>query len=1020
MGILDEDVAAVRAASDIVGIVTQYQPLRRVGRRWTGLCPFHAERTASFSVNAEEGLYYCLSGDTRVLTWDGVKPIRELAGTTARILTERGRWVDAPFLSFGVQPLMRVTLTRNGQRKVIHATPEHRWLLRGTRGSRYERTTAELRKGHRPSWSFPQNRLRALGGLSPFGIAHGIAFGDGTRFGGGVCVDLHGEKDAQLLKWFPLNRVLTCREPKGDGWFPKVLDLPRSFKELPSLDESPSYLAGWLAGYLAAAGHVDAEGTCSISSATRANLEFVRDVCTRLGVGTYGVTTQVREGFAGREPSELHRVHLITEDLVEDFFLIDEHRRRFASSSKAWARRGWVVASVEATDRVEEVFCAVVEGTHNFTLEDNILTGNCFGCSARGDVITFVREVEHLDFVGAVEWLAAKAGMVLHYTDASEGEGRKKRNRLVAVMGRAVDWYHERLLSGPDARAARSYLRARGLDGDTVREYRIGWAPDAWDAACKALRLNEDDARDTGLGFRNSRDKLQDSFRARVMFPIFDAQGDPVSFGGRILPGNDDPRNHGKYKNTPETPLYHKSKVLYGLDRAKTAIVARDTAVVCEGYTDVIGFARSGVPLAVATCGTALTDDHVKLLRRYAKRLVLAFDADGAGQAAAERFYQWERDHDLEVAVADLPVGQDPGDLAQSDPPRLAAAVEGATPFLRFRLDRAFAAGDLTTPEGRAKVTEQALEIVAEHPVELVREQYLMDVGGRARMDADRLRPRLDELRRELQRRGPATAPAVSSGRARSGPGRDGGRGRADGRGGAGRPGATGGSGASGGSSPSGGPGGSAAHGGDEGAPWPDEAPWPSEADDGYGPGPGAGPGPDRGGRSSRAGDNGFAPAPKGVSAAGKNGYYAEGPALEVLRHAVHNSSEVVAWLRQELFDDPVHRGALTALAQMASIADAIADAEPWVADLLARLAVDEPQSEPFDAVRRLLTEVARAQLTVLRLGADTADDPAVVLADSAFLNRCVAELRTPQASVAAGERLLAWLGQRAGDGGID
>ncbi|HEV7760625.1 MAG TPA: DNA primase, partial [Acidimicrobiales bacterium] len=335
----------------------------------------------------------------------------------------------------------------------------------------------------------------------------------------------------------------------------------------------------------------------------------------------------------------------------------------------------------------------------------------CFGCSARGDVITFVREVEHLDFVGAVEWLATKAGMVLHYTDASEGEGRKKRNRLVEIMGRAVGWYHERLLSGPDAGTARSYLRARGLTGDVVREYQIGWAPDAWDEACKALRLNEDDARDTGLGFRNSRSRMQDSFRARVMFPIFDAQGDPVSFGGRILPGHDDPKNHGKYKNTPETPLYHKSKILYGLDRAKTAIVAQDTAVVCEGYTDVIGFARSGVPLAVATCGTALTDEHVKLLRRYARRLVLAFDADGAGQAAAERFYQWERDHDLEVAVADLPVGQDPGDLAQSDPARLAAAVEGATPFLRFRLDRAFAAGDLTSPDGRAKVAERALAI---------------------------------------------------------------------------------------------------------------------------------------------------------------------------------------------------------------------------------------------------------------------------------------------------------------------
>src|SRR6266511_4902163 len=148
----------------------------------------------------------------------------------------------------------------------------------------------------------------------------------------------------------------------------------------------------------------------------------------------------------------------------------------------------------------------------------------CYGCKISGDVITFVREKEQLDFVGAVEWLAAKANMVLHYTDRMEGEGRKRRARLVEAMNRAVDWYHERLLSGADAGAARRYLRERGLDGDVVRDFKIGWAPDAWDEACKALRLNADDARDTGLGFVNKRNRLQDSFRARVLFPIFDPQ----------------------------------------------------------------------------------------------------------------------------------------------------------------------------------------------------------------------------------------------------------------------------------------------------------------------------------------------------------------------------------------------------------------------------------------------------------------------------------------------------------------
>src|SRR5262245_40686835 len=401
------------------------------------------------------------------------------------------------------------------------------------------------------------------------------------------------------------------------------------------------------------------------------------------------------------------------------------------------------------------------EKTPSFSVNANEGVWYCFGCQARGDVITFVREVEHLGFPEAVEWLAASAGITLRYSDRNEAEGRKRRARLIEIVGRAVAWYHQRLLSAPDAGAARSYLRGRGLDGDVVREYRLGWAPDAWDALCRALRLDEADARDTGLGRVNQRGRLQDHFRARVLFPIHDAEGNPVSFGGRILPGTEGPGNQGKYKNTTETPLYSKSRVLYGLDRAKAAVVRDGTAVICEGYTDVIGFHRAGVPLAVATCGTALTDDHVALLHRFAaRRLVLAFDADSAGLAAAERVYQWERQHDLEVAVADLPVGQDPADVAQSDPDRLVAAVDKATPFLRFRLDRAFAAADLSSNEGRARAAERALAAIAEHPTDLVRDQYVMDVASRCRIEPDRLRAQLERLRSGAR---PPAAPTGSS-----------------------------------------------------------------------------------------------------------------------------------------------------------------------------------------------------------------------------------------------------------------
>jgi len=379
----------------------------------------------------------------------------------------------------------------------------------------------------------------------------------------------------------------------------------------------------------------------------------------------------------------------------------------------------------------------------------------CFGCQASGDAITFVREIEHLDFVGAVEWLAAKAGMALRYTDAGESESRRKRNRLLEVMAAATDWYHDRLLTGPDAGTARGYLRSRGLDGETVRAFRIGWAPAAWDELVKAMRaqrFSDEVLVECGLAFRNRSGSATDAFRGRILFPIADADGHPVAFGGRVLPGEEGP----KYKNSPETALYSKSRVLYALDRHKGEIVKAGSSgevIVCEGYTDVIGFARAGVPRAVATCGTALTEEHVKLLSRFAKRIVLAFDADAAGQGAADRFAAWEQRYELEVCVADLPPGDDPGDLAQRDPDRLRAAVErldewrpgatGAKPYLAFRLDRVLAAGDLRSVEGRARAAAAGVEVLRDHPNELVRDAYLMKLADFCRVGAEQLRAQL-------------------------------------------------------------------------------------------------------------------------------------------------------------------------------------------------------------------------------------------------------------------------------------
>jgi DNA primase len=591
--------------------------------------------------------------------------------------------------------------------------------------------------------------------LSPFGVAHGITFGDGSLFGTSASVDLHGDKDAELLKWFPLSRSYQCGydDKRGDHRpYVKVVDLPRFFKDLPSLEEAPHYLAGWLAGYFAADGCVAADGTVMLNSADRGNLEFVRDVCTRLGIGTYGITTQRRTGIDGRA-SDLHRVHLIGADLTEDFFLLSEHRRRFAEAQKAFHRRGWVVQAVEATDRVEEVYCAVVEDTHAFVLEDNILTGNCFGCQKSGDAITFIRELEHLDFVEAVERLAARANITLRYDDASYSKDRQRKQRLQEAVGAAIAFYHQLLLESDTAGTARRYLRSRGFDGDAARKFSLGWSSEGFDALSSHLQQRKfarDDIVTAGLAFVNKANRLQDSFRSRLMFPIWDTKGDPVGFGGRTLDGQGP-----KYKNTAETPLYQKSRLLYGLHWAKAEIVARGEVVICEGYTDVMAFALAGVPNAVATCGTALADDHFLTLKNLARKVVLAYDADNAGQAAAERCYQWEQRYEVQFQVADLEAGRDPADVWRDDPQALVTAIKGATPFLEFRIERLLGASDLSTFEGRAQAGERAVAMIVEHPNELVRDQYVMRLADRLDIDPDRLR---DRVRTTLAR--PHTEPA--------------------------------------------------------------------------------------------------------------------------------------------------------------------------------------------------------------------------------------------------------------------
>ncbi|MDH3399277.1 MAG: CHC2 zinc finger domain-containing protein, partial [Acidimicrobiia bacterium] len=625
-----DDIERVRHATNIVELLEGVTTVRKRGRTFTAICPFHQEKTPSLSIDVGQGLYHCLAGDTGVLTWEGVVPIEKLAGGTHRLLTTGGVWVDAPISSFGEQRLWGIRLSRNRVSKTIYATSGHRWLVRNGRRV-VEVTTQHLEPRMPLAYAYPNNGGASRVPPAPFGVAQGFVFGDGTSTPYGSIAQFAGAKDRDMLRFFP-----EARRWETVPGVVKIGRLPKSFKGLPSLDEARGHLYGWLAGYFAADGCVSLDGQVTMASANRDYLEYVRTLASRLGIGTYGIKRQDRVGY-NKNASPPYSVTFVNSMLDPTFFVLGKHRERFEQYARTRTgpeRKGWVIQEIKQTNRVEEVFCATVDGTHAFVLEDNILTGNCFGCQAGGDVFKFVQETQGLDFSEAVEQLAGRAGIALQ-RDPEAIRRKGEREGLIEATRAAVDFYHERLKKNQDAGGARSYLRGRGYEVDVIDRFQLGYAPggDEWDALVTHLReagVSEKVMIAAGLAARTSHGRLRDWFRGRVMFPIFDLRGDPVGFGARILEGEGP-----KYLNSPETRIYQKARLLYGLNWAKSDITRAGYSLVVEGYTDVIGLHGAGMPQAVATCGTALGEEHFDLLRRFAERVVLAFDADQAGAGAA-------------------------------------------------------------------------------------------------------------------------------------------------------------------------------------------------------------------------------------------------------------------------------------------------------------------------------------------------------------------------------------------------
>lgn len=360
----------------------------------------------------------------------------------------------------------------------------------------------------------------------------------------------------------------------------------------------------------------------------------------------------------------------------------------------------------------------------------------CFGCQEGGDTLDFVMKLDHLSFSEAVERLAAKTGIVLRYDEGGYNPGRQQgeKIRLIEAHKAAALFYVEQLGSA-EAEIGRKFLTERGFDQAAAEHFGVGYAPAGWDHLIRFLRgkgFTDRELLTSGLASEGRRGAI-DRFRGRLIWPIRDITGEVIGFGARKLREDD---NGPKYLNTPETPLYKKSHVLYGIDLAKKEIAKTGKAVVVEGYTDVMACHLAGVTTAIATCGTAFGGDHVKILRRLLmdnsrSEVVFTFDGDAAGQRAALRAFEDDQKFAARTSIAVTPDGMDPCDLRLSKgDAAVQRVVEGRTPLFEFAIRSVVDQHNPSTPEGQAAALEEAAPIVARIKDLSIRHKYAVMLSG--------------------------------------------------------------------------------------------------------------------------------------------------------------------------------------------------------------------------------------------------------------------------------------------------
>ena len=383
------------------------------------------------------------------------------------------------------------------------------------------------------------------------------------------------------------------------------------------------------------------------------------------------------------------------------------------------------------------------ERSPSFHVRPQVGLYHCFGCNEGGDVFSFLQKMDHVTFAEAVERLAARIGYELHYEDGGQASDHGNRARLLAANTAAEKWFQAQL-GTPAAQIGRDFLGTRGFDAAAAQRFGIGFAPKSFNAlgdALKAQGFTVDELTAAGLLSTGERGNAYDRFRGRLIWPIRDVTGQTVGFGARKLLGDDDDKGP-KYLNTPETLVYHKSQVLYGLDLARRDIARGKQVVVVEGYTDVMACHLAGVTTAVATCGTSFGVDHIKIIRRVlgdvansdtsqTGEVVFTFDPDEAGQKAASRAFQEEQRFAAQTFVAVAPDGLDPSDLrTQRGDEAVRKLIADRKPMFEFMIRRRLRGFDLETVEGRVAGMRAAAPVLAGIRDPALRSGYARSVAG--------------------------------------------------------------------------------------------------------------------------------------------------------------------------------------------------------------------------------------------------------------------------------------------------